>query len=415
MNSQENEYAVLSAIKIDNKVYDDLGLRPSDFYIPEYAEIYLVMGLIIESGREANDMTIIAELQERKSRIKPSAVACLDYPTTANIKHHVNEIREYSKHRQIEKMIPMIKDGLETKKSADILEDIEQAITAISESAVHDIQWLKDLLYPTICEIEKLYNLKGGFTGIRSGFSKLDTLTNGFQRGDLIVIGARPSVGKTAFAMTMAINMCSKYNAVVGFFSCEMSVTQLGLRIISGQAKINLSLVKNGMMNPRDFDRINTAGEQLNKSIMAIDDTPNIRLVDLKSRARKMKRLGVQIIFVDYLTLIKHGSSNIPRHEQVGDISKNLKQLARELDIPVIALSQVTRGAEGKMPNLADLRQSGEIEEDADVIMFLHRGDGEEQTKLRVAKHRNGATDTVELYFIPQYVRFEDVSYEDRG
>ena len=419
MSCRDNEYAVLSAIKLDNRIYDDLGLNPDDFYTPGYGTIYRLMGDIIESGREANDLSIIEEIDSRKLTVKPSMVIELEYPTTANVSYHVDQIKEYSRKQKIKKLLLAIKDSLESKRSGEIIEEIEQAITEITDSSTHELRWLKDILYPTITEIEKLYNLKGGFTGIRSGFRQLDILTSGFQRGDLIIIGARPSIGKTALAMTMAVNMCSRFNFVVGFFSCEMSIEQLGLRIISSQAKINLALVKNGMMNPRDFERINVAGSQLREALMVIDDTPNIGLADLKSRARKMKRLGVQIIFVDYITLIKHENRNIPRHEQVGDVSKNLKQLARELDIPIIALSQVTRGAEGRMPTLADLRQSGEIEEDADVIMFLHREsknkkEHTEKTKLRLAKHRNGATDTIDMWFIPTYVQFADVSYEEK-
>jgi len=256
-------------------------------------------------------------------------------------------------------------------------------------------------------QIEKAYRTSGELQKVTSGYTQIEKLTNGFQPGDLIILGARPSIGKTSLALNMATRISVKYSVPVGFFSCEMSRQQLVNRIIAAEGKINLAGIRSGVIRESDFSRITGVCAKLYLSQLIIDDTPDISLAQLKSKSRQMKRMGCQIIFVDYLTLIRYGKAQVPRHERVGEISKSLKSLARELEIPIMALSQVGRSAEGRMPTLSDLRQSGEIEEDADLIMLLHRERDQQETRICVAKNRNGATDTVSLAFLPQFVCFE--------
>ena len=196
----------------------------------------------------------------------------------------------------------------------------------------------------------------------------------------------------------------------MGFFSCEMSRKQIGKRLLAMIGGLNLSRIRAGLMSSADFSALNDAATQLHETTLALDDTPNIGLTELRSKARQMRRHGVQCIFVDYLTLIRHGDMRMSRPERVGEVSKQMKGLARELDIPIVALSQVNREAEDKIPNLENLRQSGEIEEDSDVVMMLHRERDKDETILRVAKHRNGPTGDAELTFQREHVRFVERS-----
>ena len=267
------------------------------------------------------------------------------------------------------------------------------------------MKWIKDVLPEVVSRLEEDFKYGGKLRGVSSGYTDIDVLTNGFQGGDLIVIGARPSIGKTALALSMATKVALQKNVMVGFFSCEMASVQLVNRLISGESRVNLRYSKKSKEGY--FDKIVNAADKLYSAAILIDDTANIGLTKLKNKARKMKRLGIKLIFVDYLTLIQHGNQRLQSYEKIGEISKSLKQLARELNISIVVMSQVNRNAEGRMPTLAHLRLSGAIEEDADIIMFLHRKRDGYETELNIAKNRNGPTDTIKLIFLPEYIRFE--------
>jgi replicative DNA helicase len=404
----KHEKAILEGLLADNSAIDEIKLTPRDFYDKKNAEIYAAIQRVIESGNEADYLTVVDTMGE--SPANAAVLSDLHPGTRANIKYFVDSVKELSRMRQLEMFILRIKDALATQtSSSEVIEGIEKELTAMAGSNSSDIKWLRDDLHATVKAIEESYKAKGKYTGIETGFKYLDALTSGFQNGELVIIGARPSVGKTAIALTMASNMV-KLGITVGFFSCEMSSTSLTRRLIASESKLNLSHVRAGTMNHAGFSELVEAGAKLREWPLLIDDTPNINFMDLKTKARKMKRQGAQILFCDYLTLIRHGKADIPRHERVGEVAKGLKSLARELDIPIVALSQVGRDAEGKMPNLANIRQSGEIEEDADVVIFLHRERSERETRVSVVKNRNGATDSFGLVFIPEYVRFENIA-----
>ena len=269
-------------------------------------------------------------------------------------------------------------------------------------------------------QIEELAKRKHQYTGVPSGFADLDSMTSGFQDSELIIIGARPSVGKTAFALNLASHMALRERMPVCFFSLEMSDLSLTNRILSSEARIDSEKVKSGLIKPSDIQSLMDAASRIYDAPMYIVDVPNIKLLDLRSLARRMKsEKSVKVIFIDYLTLITHENSDLPRWEQISSISRSLKALARELRIPVIALSQLKREAEGKQPSLADLRESGSIEQDADMIMFLHREREIDKrqderspyipTDLLVAKHRNGPVGKVSLLFFNKYTRFESL------
>ena len=247
-------------------------------------------------------------------------------------------------------------------------------------------------------------------------------MTSGFQKSEFIIIGARPSIGKTALALSMAANIAIKQGISAGFFSLEMSDMALMQRLVASEARINSSHLRSGMFKMSDFSKLTEAASRIYEAPLYIDDTPNMKLLQIRSTARRLKaQEDVQILFIDYIGLIEpENKGRTPRHEQVGEISRSLKALARELEVPIICLSQVGRQSEGEPPKLSDLRESGSIEQDADVVMFLHRdrmGSEDEpgsdrKTELIVAKQRNGPVGKVELVFVPQYTKFESHSRE---
>jgi len=403
----EHEAAVLAAVKFDNSAFDRVNLKPSDFYSSEYRELFRIIGQIIESGRTADNLTIYDEIKKTGSKVSASAIAKLEPVSSANVSYYSDSVLELSRNRRISGLIPLIQDGLKEKSFREVVEDIERELTSFFTGRTNELKKISEILPGAIEQIEAAYRAPGVLRGVTSGFKQIDKLTQGFQAGDLIIIGARPSIGKTSLALNMATRISVKHSTSVGFFSCEMENKQLVNRIIAAEGKINLTGIRSGIIRESDFSRITSVCAKLYLSQLIIDDTPNISLAQLKSKSRQMKRMGCQIIFVDYLTLVRYDKPQVPRHERVGEISKSLKSLARELEIPIVALSQVGRSAEGRMPTLADLRQSGEIEEDADLIMLLHRERNQQDTRVCVAKNRNGATDTISLAFLPQYVCFE--------
>jgi replicative DNA helicase len=307
----------------------------------------------------------------------------------------------------------------ESVESRAVLEDAQKEIfelTDANQSASYKTPM--ELIPKAIEAIEKLYHTRDAFTGIPSGLIELDQMTSGFQKSELIIIGARPSVGKTALAMSMAAHIAVKEKIPTAFFSLEMSDMQLMQRLISSESRIPSEKIRTGLLKMSDFQSIQDAAGQIYDAPLYIVDMPNMKLLDLRAMARRLRaQKDVQIIFIDYLTLISSENSLIPRYEQVAEISRSLKSLARELNIPVVALSQVRRDAEGKKPSLADLRESGSIEQDADVVMFLHRervasskdgGDRNQaiDTELIVAKQRNGPIGDIDILFLPSYTKF---------
>jgi replicative DNA helicase len=322
----------------------------------------------------------------------------------------------------------MISDAQdETVQTREIIEEAEKRIFDLAEeNPTGHYKPAAEVIAKTIEAIEKLYHTRDSYTGVPCGIPDLDKMTSGFQKSEFIVIDARPSVGKTALALTMASNMAIRSRRPIGFFTLEMSDMALMQRLVAAEARINSEILRTGMLKPSDFNKLTEAAGRIYEAPLFIDDSPNIKLLDLRAQARRMRQQEkVEAIFVDYIGLVEpENKYNIPRHEQVAETSRSLKSLARELDIPIICLSQVGRQSEGKAPTLADLRESGSIEQDADVVMFLHRDRGEREgtsdmnnieTELIVAKQRNGPVGTVKVAFIPKYTKFESLSFEKVG
>ncbi|MFP4704049.1 MAG: replicative DNA helicase [Spirochaetaceae bacterium] len=433
-HNNEAEAATLGAILLDPEALGRVlaYLRSEDFYRSANARIFEAVLELSERAEEIDYITVTQELRNRGTLAAvggPAYVSSLTeaVPTSANVEYYARIVRETSVRRKLlrvssEIISTVYEDGQESRR---LLEEAERRIFEIADSRnTESFRKAKDIVQETVEAIERLYKTKDSYTGVPSGFPDLDNMLSGFQDSELIIIGARPSVGKTALALTMAGHMAIHRHIPVGFFTAEMSNMALMQRLIAAEARIGSQTIRTGMLKPSDFKNLTDAAGLIYESPLWINDTPNIPLLDLRAQARRMvSHEGIRILFVDYITLITSENTDLPRHEQVAEISRSLKALARELKVPIIALSQLTRDSEGKRPSLANIRESGSIEQDADVVIFLHRErqndavgaedqQGVVETELVVAKQRNGPVGTVKIAFVPKYTKFESLRQE---
>jgi replicative DNA helicase len=430
-HNDDAEVATLGALLLDSEALATVirYLRPEDFYKTSHQRVYQAI-LNLFDRNEAIDLITLTEELKNTSLLDscggPAYISRLTsaVPTSANVKYYAQIVQDCSMRRSLAR----ISSGIiatthdESQEVRLIIEEAERQIFEITDRQhAGTFQAAKEIVTRTIEAIEKMYHTKDSYIGIPTGFTELDMLTSGFQNSEFVVIGARPSVGKTALALTMASNISLRYKLPVGFFTLEMSSMALMQRLLAAEARIRSNSLRSGFLKPSDFHKLTEAASKIYEAPLYIEDTPSLRLLDLRALARRMKhQFNVAIIFVDYLTLITAENRDLARHEQIAEISRSLKALARELDIPVVALSQVRRESEGKMPSLADLRESGSIEQDADVVIFLHRerisgGMDDEiprdiETDLIVAKQRNGPVGSLKLAFIPEYTKFENLA-----
>jgi replicative DNA helicase len=430
-HNDEAEQAALGAILLDNEVIDVAleQIKPEDFYSNANRKVFqAVLNLYNQGKQNADIITVIAELRQmgELEAVGGSAyVASLTnvVPSSANIAYYAKLVADCSMRRSLLRISAEINTRSfdESVEARMILEESQQWIYELGDNRrTVSFKSARDLMPGTIDRIEKLYRSKEPYTGIPSGFDDLDTMTSGFQNSELVIVGARPSMGKTALALTMASHITLGKKIPAAFFSLEMSDMALCLRLISSEARIESEKIRSGLLTPRDFGNLMEAAGRIYEAPLYIVDTPGMKLLDLRSQARRLRsQHGVKIIFIDYLTLIGSDNRDVPRHEQIAEISRSLKGLARELDMPVVALSQLRRDAEGKQPNLADIRESGSIEQDADVVIFLHREretdvkagkEGDGKTELIIAKQRNGPVGKIDIVFIPKYARFETLA-----
>jgi replicative DNA helicase len=354
-------------------------------------------------------------------------------PTAANIQYHARLVREKALLRRlVDASTRIIQDVYEpgARSVDEIVDGAETRIFQVAES--HDrggFVWIKDLLWEAFENIEKLQKSGGGLTGVASGFPRLDRMTTGFQKGDLVIVAARPSMGKTSWVLNVAQNAAIDHKVPVALFSLEMSKEQLVQRLLCAEARVEAQKLRTGRLSPSDYQRIGTAGAKLNTAPVWIDDSPGGTVLEMRAKARRLKaEAGLGLLVIDYLQLMAGSGRQENRQQEVSQISRNLKALARELEVPVIALSQLSRGPEQRTdhrPQLSDLRDSGSIEQDADLVMFLYRpkyysssgmdADGnslEGKAELIIGKQRNGPVGTVDLYFHEAYTRFDEVTPE---
>jgi replicative DNA helicase len=435
----EAEQAVLGAIFLEPSSLTMASeiLIPDDFYRAAHQKIFQMMLKLSDKGKAVDLITVTEELAAAKLLEDTGGVSYLSelagsVPTAANIEYYAKIVEEKSLLRRLIRTATTIAtDGYTREDEVEVLlGEAEKSILEVSgrknAGAFHNI---KDVLVRTYDNIEVMNNRVGEVTGIATGFSELDRMTAGFQRNDLIIVGARPSVGKTAFALNIAQNVAIKTGENIAIFSLEMGAEQLVMRLLCAEGNIDAQRLRTGSLTDEDWGKLTMAMGSLSNAGIFIDDTPGVRITDIRSKCRRLKQEhGLGMILIDYLQLILgSGRSGENRQQEVSEISRSLKALARELKVPVIALSQLSRGVEqrqDKRPMMSDIRESGSIEQDADVIAFLYRDDyydRESESKniieIIIAKQRNGPTGTVSLAFVKEYNKFVNLErrFDDNG
>ncbi|HBM76281.1 MAG TPA: replicative DNA helicase [Clostridiaceae bacterium] len=426
-NNMEAEQSVIGAMLLDKNAISEASeiLRGDDFYKEAHKLIFESIMELYDKNEPVDLVTLVDNL--RKKNIL-EAVGGITYisnllesvPTTANIRYYAKIVEDKSTLRKLIKSSSETIDKCYTgaEDVPSILDKTEKDIFDISQKAVtHDIEPMSRILEKGFDEIEKLYQNKGAITGVPSGFPELDIKTSGFQKGDMILIAARPSMGKSAFAMNIAQYAAIRNNNSVAVFSLEMSKEQLAYRMLCSEANIDMLKLRTGNLDDDDWVRLAQCAGPLASAKIFLDDTPAISITEVRSKCRRLKiEYGLDLIIIDYLQLMQGRGKTENRQQEVSEISRSIKALAKEMDTPVIAISQLSRAPEARTdhrPMLSDLRESGSIEQDADLVSFLYRDDYYNKdtdkkniAEVIIAKQRNGPTGTVELAFIGKYAKF---------
>ncbi|MBE6606178.1 MAG: replicative DNA helicase [Ruminococcaceae bacterium] len=424
--SLEAEQSVLGSILIDPRAIEDVAgiISSTDFYIDDHAKIYLAMNEMFISNRTIDLVTLIDTLTKQgvlKDRDISDYIKIIAQivPSAKNIKDYANIVRDNSLLRQLLSAAQEVEDTVLTEKYDDVTDVLrasaDRFFRLIQGSETSDFKHIKDVLVSSLTGLRQLSQSDEGATGTKTGYSDLDRVLVGMGAGDLVLIGARPGMGKTSFALNIASQVSlSNPDKAVCVFSLEMSAEQLVLRLLSSEALVDSYALRSGKIEKDDWVKLTHAAETLSKCNIYIDDTSGMSVSKVKAKLRKIENLG--LVVIDYLQLMQSDKKIDNRVQEVSDISRNLKLLAKELEIPVVCCAQLSRGAEQRKdskPMLSDLRDSGAIEQDADVVMFLHRDyynteQTEEQNlaEVIVAKNRHGSTDSVKMKWIGKYTKF---------
>ncbi len=446
-NSIESEQSVLGGLLLHNEAWDRIAdiLTEADFYNAPHRMIFNAITILLQHNQPADILTVKEQVKKTGSEKTIGGFIYLaqiaeNTPSISNIEAYAKHVRELSVYRQLIVVSHEIADTAYHPKEIEVQELIdlsEKKIFEIAEQVTRgrqDITNVKDIIKDVVSHVHEMQE-SSGISGLETGFSGLDKLTSGLQNGDLIIIAGRPSMGKTALSMNIIehVAITAKKPKPVAIFSLEMPTEQLVMRVISSFGHIEGSKLRN-TMTETDWSSFNHAVLALEKSTVLIDETPSITPTEIRAKCRRLKRQypDLALIMVDYLQLMTvHGKSE-NRVQEISEISRSLKALAKEINVPVLALSQLNRAVEsrpkagkGRMPQMSDLRESGSIEQDADIIGFIYRdqqyhddtySNPEEVGKadLKIVKHRNGATGTINLAFIGEYARFEDLANEDQ-
>lgn len=429
----EAEQAVLGAMLIEKEAIARVTelLKGGDFYREAHRLIFEAM-LDLYNRNEAVDMITVIELLKREDNLeKVGGIAYVtslanSVPTAANVHYHAKIVEEKALLRQLIQTSTQIAAlGYEgSEEVSQIVDQAEKMILEVSNRRIGgDFTPIKSIVLDAFGKIEQLYESRGGITGLATGFKDLDRLTSGLQKSDLILVAARPSMGKTAFTLNIASNVAIREKKAVAFFSLEMSKEQLVQRMLCAEASIDSQKLRIGELEDDDWTKLINAADRLSGAPIFIDDTAGISVLEMRSKARRLKvEHDLSLIIIDYLQLMQGsgGKGGENRQQEISEISRSLKGLARELGVPVVALSQLSRSVESrqvKKPMLSDLRESGSLEQDADIVAFLYREDyynpdteNKNITEIIVAKHRNGPVDSVQLFFHKQFTRFADLT-----
>ncbi len=437
-HDDDAERAVLTSMLMSSKAIaeaQEIIKSGDEFFNRVYGIIYDTIAEMENNGSKVDPVTLKDKLGEKEL---PSEVASLTYlmeimkdstsSTSANVTYYAQIVHKKAESRSLIKAAESIaEEGYRDDSDvAELFNTAEKKIYDATQSRiVRDIRPIDEIFFDALTNVSNAYRMQGNITGLATGFSDLDYFTSGFQRSDFILIAARPSMGKTAFALNIAEHMALKNGNGVGIFSLEMSSTQLANRLMAMNSRVSVSLLRNGKISGDDYQKITDSGTLFGRSGLFIDDTPGISVAELRSKCRRLKSAGkLDIIFIDYLQLMTGSGKAESRQQEVSQISRELKGLARELDIPVVALSQLSRTVESRKPPkpmLSDLRESGAIEQDADVVMFIYREDYyNKDTKRKnvsdiiIAKQRNGPVDEFPLVWLPEYTKFANMSKDEK-
>ena len=427
----EAEQAVLGAMLIKKEAIVEVQeiLRPDDFYREAHRIVYEAMTDLQNNDEAVDLVTLTEQLRKSEQLDKIGGISFVTQlanavPTAANVTYHAKIVKEKAELRNLINAATEIAGAAyeDVENVETIMDEAEKKILAVASSQNGGaFEPMKSIVMRTFERINVLYESKGGLTGLSSGFKDLDNLTAGLQKSDLILVAARPSMGKTAFTLNIA-SYVGLHGHRVAFFSLEMSKEQLMQRMLCSEGGIDASKLRTGQLDENEWNKLVETADKLSRAPVFIDDTAGITVMELRSKARRLKaEHGLDLIIIDYLQLMqgrpsKNGDN---RQQEISEISRSLKALARELDVPVIALSQLSRSVESrqvKKPMLSDLRESGSLEQDADIVMFLYREDYYDKdtenkniTEIIIAKHRNGPVDSIQLFFQKEYTKFRDL------
>lgn len=432
----EAEKSILGAIFLEPESLITAAeiIQEDDFYRVAHQKIFETMLRLNDKGEPVDVVTLSEELGASNELENVGGMVYLSelatsVPTAANVTHYAKIVEEKALLRRLIKVATtIVEDGFSREDEVEsvIAEAEKKMMEVSSRKNAGDFKPIADVLVDTYQNIEVLSSRKGEVTGVPTGFTDLDDITAGFQKNDLIIVAARPSVGKTAFALNVAQNVATKAGENVAIFSLEMGADQLVMRMLCAEGNINAQALRTGDLTDEDWSKLAMAVGTLSNAGIYIDDSPGIRVNEIRSKCRRLKQEhGLGMIVIDYLQLIAgSGKPGENRQQEVSDISRSLKGLARELEVPVIALSQLSRGVEqrqDKRPMMSDLRESGSIEQDADIVSFLYREDYYEKEttakdviEIIIAKQRNGPTGTVTLAFVKEYNKFLNVDWRDQ-
>lgn len=431
-HNEEAERSILGASMLSKDALLDIMdiVKPRDFYSEMHKEIFTAIRDLYSRSTPVDTLTVSEELKKRNSLEMVGGRAYIaslssGVPSTANAAQYAKIVAEKAVLRRlITTSSDIIEEAYKEAMAADVVLDYaERGIFEIAQAKQSkDVAALKDVLIRNIEIIDEASKLDGNVIGVPTGFRDLDKMTSGLQRSDLVIVAARPAMGKTAFALNVAQQAAIKGKASVLIFSMEMSKEQLGQRLLSMESRVETQKLKTGDLNRKDWDDINIALDVLSEASIFIDDTPGISIMEIKNKCRRIKaEHGLDLVVLDYLQLMSFEGRAESRQQEISALSRNLKLIAREMDCPVIVLSQLSRAPEQRQdhrPQLSDLRESGSIEQDADIVLFLYRDDYYEKEnsekpgvcEVIIAKQRSGPTGTVELMWLEKYTRFADKS-----
>lgn len=430
--SVEAEQSVLGSLLLDKDAIIKVAdlLTPEDFYRDDHKQIYRAMLALFEKRMPLDVITLSDELEKKEQFANVGGATYLTtlvntVPTASHVVHYAQIVQQKATLRRLIQAAQKITDlgFAEDGDMSTVLDQAEQSLFSVSQKYLkQNFIPIKDVLADTFERIDELHKNKGVLRGVPTGFRDLDGLLSGFQDSDLIIIAARPSMGKTAIVTNIAAHAAIKEKRSIGFFALEMSREQLADRLISLESGVDSWKIRTGNLTDEDFPKIGYAMGTLAEASLYIDDSPSLNIMEIRSKCRRLQmEHGLDLVVVDYLQLMEGRSrgNDSNRVQEISEISRSLKTLARELNVPVVALSQLSRAVEArpdKRPMLSDLRESGSIEQDADVVIFIYRDDYYHKdserkgvTELLVRKHRNGPIGDVELFFIPEQTRFRSI------